>query len=152
MRSPPQRYSDRRGSQRPSGLALGIFYAGADEDDVRSVGEMRHERLCQLERAEMVRRECHVPAQRVLRCAHLPDARIVEQAGDREMERDDLRGRTPHARKIGQVAHDRYRVLALLLDDFCTSASFPGRGQPGRPCRAWLARMPYSALCRKSGR
>ena len=34
------------------------------------------------------------------------------------MERDDLRGRAPHARKIGQVAHDRYRVLALFLDGF----------------------------------
>ena len=60
---------------------------------------MRHERLCQRERAEMVRRERHVPAQRVLRCAHLRDARIVEQAGDREMERDDLRGRAPAARQ-----------------------------------------------------
>ena len=49
------------------GLALGIFDAGGDEDDVRTVGEMRHERLGQRERAEVVRRERHVPAQRVLR-------------------------------------------------------------------------------------
>ena len=32
------------------------------------------------------------------------------------MERDDLRGRARHARKIRQVAHDRNRVLAFLLD------------------------------------
>jgi hypothetical protein len=32
------------------------------------------------------------------------------------MERDDLRSRAPHDRKIGQVAHDRHRVLPLLLD------------------------------------
>jgi hypothetical protein len=34
------------------------------------------------------------------------------------MERDDLRRRTPHARKIRQVAHDRRRALALSLDAF----------------------------------
>jgi hypothetical protein len=38
------------------------------------------------------------------------------QAGDRKRQRDDLRGRAPHARKIRQVAHDRHRVLASLLD------------------------------------
>jgi len=78
---------------------------------------MRHERLGQRERPEVVRRERHVPAQRVLRRTHLPaDARVVEQAGDRKMERDDFRRRSRHAHRIRQFAHDRNRVLSFLLD------------------------------------
>jgi hypothetical protein len=77
---------------------------------------MRHKRLCQRERSKMVCRERHVAAQRVLRGAHREDARVIEQPGDRELERDDLRSRPPHAGKIRQVTHDRNRVLTLLLD------------------------------------
>lgn len=93
------------------GLTLRILYGGGDEDDVRTVGKMRHEGLCQGERAEVVGCECDVPAQRVLSGAHREDARVVEQPGNREIEPDDRRGRAPHARKIRQVAHDRNRVL-----------------------------------------
>jgi hypothetical protein len=77
---------------------------------------MRHQRFGQRERSEVVGRECHVPAQRILAGACLHDARVVEQAGDRKMQRDDLRGRATHARQIRQIAHHRHRVLALLRD------------------------------------
>jgi hypothetical protein len=48
---------------------------------------------------------------------HLPaDARIVEQAGYRKIERDDFRSRVRHARRIRQFTHDRNSVLSFLLD------------------------------------
>ena len=76
-RLPLRRCNGRRENRRPGRLALGIFDAGADEDDVRAVGQMRHERLGQRERAEVVRRERHVPALCVLRGAHLHDAALL---------------------------------------------------------------------------
>ena len=97
-------------------LALRVFCGGADEDDVRAVGEMRRERLGQRERSEMVGRERHVPAQRVLSSAHREDARVVDEAGDRKMERDDLRSRAPRAGDVRQVAHHGDRVSPFLLD------------------------------------
>jgi len=78
---------------------------------------MRHKRLGQRERAQVVRRERHVPAPCVLRRAHLHDARIVDYASDGKMKIDNLGGRASHARDIRQVALNRHRVSALLLDD-----------------------------------
>jgi len=84
--------------------ALGVLDAGGDEDDVGAVGEMRRERFGQRERSEVVCCERHIPAHRVLRRAHREDARVVEQASDRKIKRDDLSGCTPYARNIRQVA------------------------------------------------
>jgi len=72
----------------------------------------------------VVGRERQVPALGVPRGAHLENAGIVEQAGDRKPEGDDLRRRAPHARKVGQVAHDRCRALAFSLDGRRISSSF----------------------------
>ena len=47
-------------------LALGIFHCRDNEDNVRAIGKMRHERLGQRKRAEVIRRERHI-----LRGAHL---------------------------------------------------------------------------------
>jgi hypothetical protein len=41
---------------------------------------------------------------------------VVEQAHDRKIERNDLRNRAPHTRKIRQVAHDRHGAPALLFE------------------------------------
>ena len=81
-------------------LALGVFYSRHDEDNIRPIGKMRHEHFSQREPAEVVRRERHVPAQRVLRRAHLHDARIVEQARDGQVQCDDFSGRMSHASDI----------------------------------------------------
>jgi hypothetical protein len=64
----------------------------------------------------MVCRERHVPSGRVLGRTHLHDARVVEQAGDRKPKRNDFRRGVPHAPNVRQVANNRYRVLAPLLD------------------------------------
>jgi hypothetical protein len=77
---------------------------------------MRNERFRERERAEMVGRERHVPAQRVFRGAHLHDARVVEQAGDRKTKLHDLIGRAPHDRRLGQVADHRHRAPSFPLD------------------------------------
>jgi hypothetical protein len=98
------------------GPALGVFDAGADEHHVRAVGEMRHECLGEHERAEVVRGERRVPALSILRGAHPHDACVIDQSREREIERDDLRGRATHAREIRQVAHDRHRRPARALD------------------------------------
>jgi hypothetical protein len=115
--SPQRKRSDRAAEAGfCGGLALGIFGARADKDNVCTVGKMQRERFGQRKRFEMVGRERHVPALRVVCGAQLVDARVVEQAGDRKMERDDLCGRASDARRIRQVAHDRNRVLPFSLD------------------------------------
>ena len=103
-------------SSYPGELALRVFGTGANEDDIGTVRQVRHKRLCQHERAKMVRRKRHVPARRILCGAHRENACVVEQADDRQMECDDFRCRTPNARKVGQITHDRYRVPTSLLD------------------------------------
>ena len=104
----------------------GVLQYLMNEHHARAAGEMRHERLSQHERAEVVRGEHRVPAPGVLRGARLAGARVVDKARERETECGDLCGRAPHAREIRQVAHDRHRVPARALDR-------PGLGwQPGR--------------------
>jgi AcrR family transcriptional regulator len=65
----------------------------------------------------VARRERHVPAQRVRRGARLHDARVVELSGDRKIERDDLLGLTPHARKI-----HRSHTIDTARWPFCSMA------------------------------
>jgi len=77
-------------------------------NDIRAVGEMRHERVGQHEWTKVVGRERQVPALGVPRGAHLENAGIVEQAGDRKPEGDDL----------------RCRALAFSLDGRRISSSF----------------------------
>jgi hypothetical protein len=45
----------------------------------------------------VIGRERQVPALRGPAFAHRHGARVVEQTDDREIERDDVRSRTPHA-------------------------------------------------------
>jgi hypothetical protein len=133
------------------GLVLGIFHGRGDEDDVRTIREMRQKRLGQRERAEVVRRESHVPAARVLRRAHLHDARVVEQADDRQIQRDDLRRRAPHTGKIRQVAHDRHCVLPFSLDGLDAKSNTVLR-QPSPDIR-WVESygILHSAFCDVAG-
>jgi hypothetical protein len=115
---------------------------------------MRHERLGQHEWTQVVRRERHIPAQRVLRGARLVDPRVVEQADDRKMERDDLRGRLPHARNVGEVTHDCGRALAFSLDGLSDLVEFLGvtSDQHDRSVLGKLQRRSATYLCRRSGR
>src|SRR5258707_7619038 len=76
---------------------------------------MRDERLSQYEWSDVVRRECIVPAQRVLRRAHRENPGVVKQTHNWQIERDDLRCGTPHARKIRQITHDRHSAPSLLF-------------------------------------
>jgi hypothetical protein len=64
-----------------------------------------HERLGERERPEVVGREGEVPSLRAAAGPVRHDAGIVEQAGDRKIERDDLCGRAPRARDVGQLAN-----------------------------------------------
>jgi hypothetical protein len=88
---------------------LRISHGRGDEDDVRTFREMRQKNLGQHEWTEVVRRESHFPAARVLRREHLHEARVIEQANDRQIQRDDLRCRAPYTGKIRQVALYRHR-------------------------------------------
>jgi hypothetical protein len=91
-------------------------------------------------------------ALRVLRGAHLKYARVVEQAGDRKIERDDLRGRASHARNIRQVAHDRHGVLSPLLDGLLHLGELSAVAADQEKRRTWPARVPCCDQCRMSVR
>jgi hypothetical protein len=96
---------DAMSAQLSSGTSGGITYF-----------DSKSTKALELRTRLVVGCEVHVPAHSVLRGALLPDARVVEQTGDRKTERNDLCGRMPYARYIRQVAHDRHSPPALLLE------------------------------------
>jgi hypothetical protein len=76
---------------------------------------MRHERLGQRKRAEMVSRKRHVPAQCILGWAHLHDACVIYEAGDRQAQGCDLPGRIAHTGYIRVGRLNERPLLSLTM-------------------------------------
>ena len=74
----------------------------------------------------MIRRECHVPTQRIVINLGQHCTCVVEQAVNRQLERDNFRSRTSHTYGIRQITNHRHRGLPQSFNDFMCLFEFSG--------------------------